>query len=375
MYKYKLNNKIIDFKSSNIKSFSPTIKKILKREGINIYEHLENLGFNLKLCNICKTTYNPNFKLIFKILDNNIVKICDVKWGKSSYNFKKYDKHYCYGSNRNCPGLKMNPNSVEFISKTLNLNEDDALSYIYENNKSPFYSINHDSIEDYSKSQSRGKDYYISKYGQTEGLLKYESNITKFKYTNSKISYTDKYGQTEGLKIWDKISKKKAITLANLQLKYGKSNGIDRYNNWINTCSISNIELIDKYGKDEGLKRIKSRNNKRIQSLIENGHVIIPKELRFEYMIYSQLVWDETKYNILIHGSDQFGIDTIKSNLTIDHRLSIKSGFISGVNPDIIGNIENIEYITKSKNSSKRANNSIELNDLLSKIKTSKYGE
>jgi len=55
--------------------------------------------------------------------------------------------------------------------------------------------------------------------------------------------------------------------------------------------------------------------------------------------------------------------------------FSIKSGFISGINPDIIGNIENIDYITKSKNSSKRSDNSIELSELLLNVKTSKYGE
>lgn len=374
-YFYKIQSEIFKFKCSDINKLTPVIKKLLKRNNIDIFNHLKYLGFEVKMCNICKKEYNPNFDLFFNISNNNEVKISDIKWGKSTYNYEKYNKNYCYGSNKKCPGIKMNPNSSEFISKTMNISIEEALNYIKRHNKSPFYRENHKSLDDYSRSQSRGIDYYINKYGESIGHVKYESHIDSIKHSNSRMGYIEKYGKLDGLKLWNDLCKKKAITLANLQNKYGKIDGSTKYNNWITSCSISDIEIIEKYGMEEGLDKIQTRNNKMRNSIIENGRRLIPKELRFEYLIYSQLVWDETKYSILINGKNKFGIDKIKSDLTIDHMYSIKNGFLDGVSPNIIGHIENINFISKSNNSSKKCRNSIDLDFLIDNINKFENGK
>ena len=142
-YYIYLNSQKIEFKSTNPSFITPTIKKIFTRHNIDLFKYLELLGLPIQLCAICKSAYNPYFDLEFNISSDGEVKICNVINGHRSYNYKNYNKNYCYGNNTICPGIKMNPNSVEFISATLNLTPEEALNYIHENNKSPFYFKNH----------------------------------------------------------------------------------------------------------------------------------------------------------------------------------------------------------------------------------------
>lgn len=374
-----LNSQKIYFKSSNRSLISPTIKKIFKKNSIDIFKYLEQNNLPVQKCAICASAYNPYFTLDFDILPTNEVKISNVINGHKSYNYEKYNKHYCYGENRSCPGITMNPNSVEFISLTLGLSANDALAYIHKNNKSPFYLNNHESHDEYSNFQSRSKAAYINRYGEDNGLEKYNAFCDTQKYSCSKHFYLDKFGKIDGERLWEEISKKKAITLSNMTRLYGEEMGLLKLNNWKASCSKTNSQYIQEFGIEEGLTRIEHRHAKRLSTWLEHGKTIIPADQKIEYLIYRHLVQEETKYQLLLYGHLKFGKDWQDrkkiEKLETDHCLSIKSGFISNISPYAIGNIENLSLINNTENNKKRDNNSISYTDLINNIKNSKYGK
>jgi hypothetical protein len=374
-----INSEKILFKSTNPSFISPTIKKIFIKKSIDIFKYLDKLGLNVQKCAICKSAYNPYFTLEFNILEDGEVKITNIRNGHKSYGYQKYNKNYCYASNPNCPGIKMNPNSIEFISLTLNLTKDQAIDYIHSHNKSPFYLNNHLTKEEYSKFQSRSIDFFIKHHGKKKGTEKYNQFCTNQKYSTSKNFYIDKFGLDEGQRLWDEISKKKAITLANMTELYGEELGKLKLSNWKATISKSNSKYIQEFGLENGLKKIENRNAKRLATLMEHGKIIIPADQKVDYLIYHHLVLEETKYQLLIYGHLKFGENWQKTKkekkLEIDHQFSIKSGFINGISPNVIGNIENLELITRTENIKKRDNNSISHEILIKKIVNSKYGK
>jgi hypothetical protein len=52
----------------------------------------------------------------------------------------------------------------------------------------------------------------------------------------------------------------------------------------------------------------------------------------------------------------------------LDHRFSIVQGFLQKVNPDVIGNIYNLQMLPSRENNSKGSNCSITLEQLISAV-------
>jgi very-short-patch-repair endonuclease len=198
------NDNIIHNKVNNILR---SIRISLKRNYNKSFEsYLKDIGFDLKMCNICKEEY-AKYDLDFEI-KNNIFTVKNV--------FYPENKIYCYSKNKKCPGKKMNPNSVEFISKSMNLTEKEALDYIHKNNKSPFYLSNHDSIEEYKKYQTRDLSFFNNEN-------EYNKWKEKLKRGHKIETYIEKYGKVEGTKIWKNIQKKKNSCSLEFYLKKYKT--------------------------------------------------------------------------------------------------------------------------------------------------------
>ncbi|MDF1551403.1 MAG: hypothetical protein P1P88_26515, partial [Bacteroidales bacterium] len=103
-----------------------------------------------------------DFNFIYKF--SNEICILDIehktKFGKIDF--------YCYRG-KLCSGGHLNPNSKEFISKSLKISNDEALKIIHNRNKSPFYRSNFSNDKEYKKAQQRDLNWYISKYGEIKG--------------------------------------------------------------------------------------------------------------------------------------------------------------------------------------------------------------
>jgi hypothetical protein len=196
--KYQLNNKMIVIKTKGKLNLSTLLKKSLKSNNYDYYKFFEDNGFECEKCRICKITYPP---LDFNCyLDGDFLKIKGFKLKKS--------KIYCYGQNKNCPGIKMNSNSAEFISKTLNMSLEEALIHIKKNNKSSFYKENWKDLEEYKKSQRRDINFFKKKYDNNWEIeyKKYKNKISK---SNSLERYILEYGEKDGLEVFNLISSKK----------------------------------------------------------------------------------------------------------------------------------------------------------------------
>ena len=84
------------------------------------------------------------------------------------------------------------------------------------------------------------------------------------------------------------------------------------------------------------------------------------KELWDEYY---NLVWYYTKKDLNEIQNIEFR--GIKHGYSLDHKYSIKQGFLDGISPEIIGSNHNLEIITIAENSSKGAKCSITKEELL----------
>lgn len=145
------------------------IKTSLSKSGIDIIDSSKRFFLtNIEKCPFCGS--DSKYHLLYNI-KNSSLEITGVGLKENEMGWKNY---HCLSGRSSCDGGSLNPNSVEYISKSYKVSNEDARDYILNRNKSPFYRKNHDSDEDYKKSQSRGIDYYINKYGDSEGRKRYE---------------------------------------------------------------------------------------------------------------------------------------------------------------------------------------------------------
>ena len=250
--KYEYKGKNYKFQSKSVEKIEPAFKISLQRKlGLKINQYLSYLGFDIESCRLCEIGNVPIW-IKFEIIDS-FIKIND-------FSYKR--KVYCYGENKNCPGIDMNPNSFEFLAKVNNISIKDAKILLKENNKSPFYRENHDSEESYKKSQSRNLESYIEKYGEELGKQKYLEHVNNIKISNSLDRYIEKYGKEFGEELFKNISKKKDSMSLDYFIKKNNGNLEDAMNEFkIRKVSvnISVNNLIKKYGEELGLKKHKDR--------------------------------------------------------------------------------------------------------------------
>lgn len=266
--KYEYNNKEFSFNLKENSNYSNNqiagfFKNSLKKQlGISLCDYLVYKGYNVEKCRLCNIGDVP-INIMFEIKYDLLIII--------GFNYIK--KVYCYGNNKECCGLKLNPNSFEFVSKVNLISLEEAKKLLKENNKSPFYKENWKSENEYKKSQSRSIDYYVEKHGNIKGAEKYQEHITKISIANTIEGFINKYGNDEGVIKFKEVSKSKD----SMSLKYFLSKNEGDYNKAVfefearkTGVNVSLDNLISKYGKDEGHKKHNERINKAKITLLSN---------------------------------------------------------------------------------------------------------
>ncbi len=81
-------------------------------------------------------------------------------------------------------------------------------------------------------SNSHKIENYKLKYGEEEGVFRFNLMMERKKYKNGKQSYIDKFG-SDGELIFNEVQKKKNITLENFIIKYGEEEGEKRYDEFL----------------------------------------------------------------------------------------------------------------------------------------------
>nr|QMP83453.1 MAG: hypothetical protein [Caudoviricetes sp.] len=140
--------------------------------------------------------------------------------------------------------------------------------------------------------------------------------------------------------------------------------------------------MIKKYGVDHNMKT-KNSLDKRVKTYLNNYGVDNPnksksvrdktrktneingiwqtKEQMDLYYIYNRIVWQITNRQNLksLPNCQKRKHIKYKDAFSLDHKFSIKEGFLNNIPPYIIGNIINLEFIPAKVNSSKREKSSI----------------
>lgn len=217
-------------------------KAALSKKGISLLETAKNIFLReVDKCPFCLS--DSNYELIFKVdMELNSIYVLGVKLVTNSNGWKDY---HCKKGRKYCEGSRSNPNSIDFISGSFKVTREEAREFILKRNKSPFYATNHDTEESYFLFQSRSKESHIKKYGVSEGNRRYDSFVCKTREKNNREYLIEKYG-TEA---YETISKKKSVcTLSFYISKYGEIDGVMKYSERIENNRDVRKKFIEKYG-------------------------------------------------------------------------------------------------------------------------------
>lgn len=249
---------------------------------------------------------------------------------------------------------------------------------------------------------SSSREFFKAKYGQHWERF-FEDKCKKS--SGSLDMFITKYGVMIGTKKYYTANKNKAVTLENFIRLYGDEEGNKKYNNFCehNKGNFSIERFIELYGVEEGtlrhgslLKKLKEKNTlpyyielfgvdegterynnrnlkngetKKITSsfvstskshyifrqTMENLGLWIRNKDKTKIELYYREVWRITKQQELtsLKNFDKRGHQSKKDSYAIDHIISIKHGYENNIPPNIIGNIDNLQMLQHSINSSK----------------------
>lgn len=204
---------------------------------------------------------------------------------------------------------------------------------------------------------------YKERYGDKEGELKY-NEMRKNKSTWKSIeSYKVRYGEDKGIEIREKHNKSKGVTLEKYVRKYGIKEGKIRHKEWLekNRKTNSLKHYIDKHGNKKGREVWFKKN-----SGISASNSSVPKENWSAYQKYCALVDKHTRLSLQLNSLEKLELRGKEHHL--DHKISKCYGFNNGIPAHIIGSIHNLEMLTASKNSIKRKQCSMTLEELMQMI-------
>lgn len=118
--------------------------------------------------------------------------------------------------------------------------------------------------QSYCKNLALTEEKFIKKYGEEEGKIRWQSYCNKQAITNTFEYKHEKYGWTK--EQFDEYNKSRAVTLENMIKKYGEEEGLKKFNNYSNRQRYTNTleYFIITYGEEEGLKKWENFNNSRL---------------------------------------------------------------------------------------------------------------
>jgi len=266
--------------------------------------------------------------MIKKVLRN-----CNVCNREYSYDSRQKNAKYCSEKCRGVFNRQKNIKGDEFIDyvfcqicflKFKEINNDHLLLHNISSNeydilyntprtsektkikKNTLTSIMND---DFSKklSYSHSLNGYKEKYGEIEGVIKYNEMIKNKKYKNGFNYYKDKYGKEAEFK-YKEVQNKKGSSLKNYIIKYGKTEGKIKYNVLIKKRKYLNslFGYIDKNGFEIGLQKWMKKNNK-----ISISNSIIKKEEKKDFLLYIKEVniYTGILISFLINGLGTNGVN------------------------------------------------------------------
>lgn len=162
----------------------------------------------------------------------------------------------------------------------------------------------------------------------------------------------------------------KKIELTEIQKETIKKLYLNEYKNSYEIGDIMNLSksFVDKYLGYCGYRRNRSLGNsiglvRRFRNINYNEYLKIVDEFE-KYELEVMKITRRQEINSL-PNSGKRGNSGVKGAYHLDHKFSIVEGFNKKINPEIIGNIKNLEFIPWEENIKKRTKCSITINELI----------
>lgn len=110
----------------------------------------------------------------------------------------------------------------------------------------------------------RSEESFISKYGEEEGRKRWNEYVEKERYTKSFEYMCEKHGMT--IEDYDNFNKSRACTLDNMVARYGEEDGLKRWNEYVERqrYTTSKEYFLKTYGEIEGLLKWKKFEESRM---------------------------------------------------------------------------------------------------------------
>lgn len=325
------------------------------QENISLFADTYNLKF------LSKDDLNFAYNQFYNERDKKVIKY--IKEFKENFSKKQYQKFLDFKKTHN---VKDNSSLEFFISK---YGKEKGLLYFEEKTKKTVGTL----------------ENFVKKYGEEIGKQKYLSKCKTHSFRGTLNGYIDLYGVTEGTKRYNHFCERNRgnFSLERMIELYGKEHGKIRYNECQKKLKSKNtLEYHrQKYGNVEGERRYNERNKKNSEStkkmtnaiwqigtepyyrwlktMKDKGRITgIPIELQPKIRRYYNLVWKETLKQplFLLKNFEKRNHQNVLGSFAIDHKISILFGFKHNIPYYIIGNIDNLQMLPHSLNSSKGSN-------------------
>ena len=245
-------------------------------------------------------------------------------------------------------------------------------------------------VDDYKSNKSTSKNGFIKRHGKNKGSEMYQTFQKSSAYSSSDEWFIKKYGEKwKEQKEYDMRRKSKRcleywtyrgytleeskikvfeyqISTSGVHKKYYEERGysdeeINVILTHINHKKKNHIRntkyLKEKY--PDSWKEIYLESSEKYRKRMEELGVWIEKSIIDDFKKYKSLVNRYTNESLLFYGELVEKLEMRSKDFHLDHKYSIKMGFINDIVPKIIGSVINVEIIPSKINSSKREKCSI----------------
>lgn len=251
-------------------------------------------------------------------------------------------------------------------------------------------------VEDHKSNKSTSKEAFIRRHGEERGLEMFEKFQKTSAYPTTEEWFKEKYGdkwQEMMRRDFNKRSKRcvpywiergytedeaRALvseyqkTTSGVHRDYYKNRGysedeIDIIMSQIDirkSYTTRNVKYLKEKYPDTWMD-IYSKHLEKYRKRMEELDKWIEEGLIDDFKKYRMLVNSYTKESLIYYGDLIENLELRSRDFHLDHKYSIKMGFINDIDPKIIGSIVNLEIVPMRVNTSKSAKCSISKDTLL----------
>lgn len=176
------------------------------------------------------------------------------------------------------------------------------------------------------------KQKFLEKYGEDEGVKRWDEYRVKQARSNSFEYKKRKHGWTE--KEFDAYNKSRSVTLKNMILKYGEDEGVRRWELYCERQAYTNtLEYFqEKYGKDEGRMKWEVTNSEKAKG---SDPYYVSESMNISFDKAVELISSRKRNDHFSSEAERMFVESLEAELGYDIRYSCKTKQYSIWSPEL----------------------------------------